>query len=249
VDISFDIAEKEKFNNLRGSANAYDWVMQTIKICAENNIKTTLVTILVDKTVQVDNLSKILELSRSHGCFLRLNIFRPNAGQEMSPVRYSVVKSTLLWIIDYASVVSLCDPLFSAILTDKRSTDNSGTSSLRILPDGSITPSTYLVTDQWIYGNIKEGVSLKQNPFNIIMEDIDLNNNIPKDCSKCRVVDKCMGGAMDRRIIWHNTLSKRDPYCPFENKDNLDSWGNKKIEYKDGPCIHDGYLPTLIFKP
>lgn len=249
VDISFDMADKNEFNKLRGVPNAYDWAMQTIKVCKDNDIKTTLVTILIDKTIQIENLKKMIDISKKHDCFLRLNIFRPNTKQDVMPVKYELIKDTLLWILNHARVVSLCDPLFSALLTGEKKTDNSGKSSLRILPNGSVTPSTYLVSDQWIFGNIKDGVSLKENPFKSIMKEIDLENNIPDDCKDCPIVNQCMGGAMDRRVIWYNTLKRRDPYCPFENNDNLDTWKNKNISYEEGPSIHDGYLPTLIFKP
>jgi len=249
VDVSLDIADKSDFNLLRGVEHAYDWVMQTIKVCNENKIKTTIVTILIDKTIHIDNLGKLIEISRKHNCFLRLNIYRPNIQQAVEPVKYITLKDALLWIIDHVSVVSLSDPLFSALITNEKKADNSGKCSLRILPNGSITPSTYLISEQWIFGNIKEGVSLKKNPFKTIMNGIDLQNNVPEDCMNCSIVDKCMGGAMDRRIIWYSTLKRRDPYCPYENDDNISAWKNKKIQHAKGPIIHDGYLPTLIFKP
>ena len=250
VDISFDMADKNEFNKLRGISSAYDWVMKTINICKKYNIKTTLVTILIEETMHIENLKNIIEISRTHDCFLRLNIFRPNINQDITPVKYELLKDTLLWVINNTSIVSLCDPLFSALIIRKKATDNSGKSSLRILPNGSVTPSTYLVSDQWVFGNIKDGVSLKENPFKTMAKEIDLEDNIPDDCIDCPIANQCMGGAMDRRVIWYNTLKKRDPYCPYENDDNLETWNNKTINYiEKGPVIHDGYLPTLIFKP
>jgi len=249
VDVSFDVADKDEFNKLRGVNCAYNWVMQTIQTCKENDIETTLVTILIERTMHVENLENIIEIAQKHDCFLRLNIFRPNIKQNLTPVSYDRIKDTLFWVLDRVSVVSICDPLFSALLTGEKKADNSGKSSLRILPNGAITPSTYLVSDQWVFGNIKNGISLKKNPFSSIMSEIELENNVPDDCRACPLVKQCMGGAMDRRIIWYNTLKRRDPYCPFENNDTLDKWKRNNFNYVKGPNVHDGYLPTLIFKP
>jgi len=250
VDVSFDMANKNEFNKLRGVATAYDWAIQTIRLCKESNIKITLVTILIDKTINNENIKNLLEIARKDDCYFRLNIFRPNANQGLLPMNYRKIKDTLLWLLDQCSVVSLCDPLFSALLTGEKKNDNSGKSSLRILPNGSITPSTYLVSEDWVFGNIKDEVSLNENPFRPNLNEISLENNIPDDCKDCSIVEQCMGGAMDRRIIWHKTLKRRDPYCPFENNDNLSTWKNKSMKFiGKGPTIHDGYLPTLIFKP
>lgn len=250
VDVSFDLADKSKYNIFRGNSNAYDWVIETIKICKEYGIETTLVTIGLDETLKRDNLERILELAAKYDCYFRVNIFRPNANQNLKAANYEIFRESIKWLVNQTKIVSLSDALFSAVLLNEKKTDNSGSSSLRILPDGSITPSTYLVSDEWICGNIKDDISLEKNPFKNINTKIDLDNNIPEKCSECSIKDICKGGALDRRIIWYKELGERDPYCPYRNNDSLESWKIKKpVEFINGPSVHDGYLPTLIFKP
>jgi radical SAM protein with 4Fe4S-binding SPASM domain len=127
--------------------------------------------------------------------------------------------------------------------------DASGTASLRVLPDGSITPSTYLVTGQWKRAHIRDA-RLDSPQF-----ASDLAQGIGRDalseaCQACPLKEKCKGGPIDRRMIWYGTLQERDPYCPFRHNDTLESWQfAETIHQTTGPNIHDGYLPTLIFAP
>ena len=76
--------------------------------------------------------------------------------------------------------------------------------------------------------------------------------SVPAGCNKCEVVSTCKGGAIDRRILYYNSLEKRDPYCPLKNKDPFPGPIDIKYYNKNNshvPHVHDGYLPTLIFAP
>jgi len=251
VDISLDFADPDKHNHFRGHNKAYNWVIDTIRLCRDANIPTTLVMLGVNSTLELENVKKIFEIASKFQCFVRINIFRPNDMQKIEPPDYKQLKNTLLWIVKNKKIVSLSDPLFSALILDERRDDYSGTKSLRILPDGSVTPSTYLVSEKWRKANIKN-ISLDNNLSLIMLGDSNyLSENIPIKCNGCIYQNKCRGGALDRRIIWFDNVSFRDPYCPVSNKDEILSW---RSELKDdnkinGPSIHDGYLPTLIFSP
>ena len=90
--------------------------------------------------------------------------------------------------------------------------------------------------------NIKQNDVLKNLEFEQFQQA-----PIPKECQNCALVAKCRGGVYDRRILWNNTLEKRDPYCPYENGDNLNKQ-KMKIMKKERISVHDGYLPTMFFR-
>ena len=48
-------------------------------------------------------------------------------------------------------------------------------------------------------------------------------------------------------MLWYKTLDERDPYCPFENNDNLKKEQFKTLKRKR-VSVHDGCLPTMFFK-
>ena len=121
--------------------------------------------------------------------------------------------------------------------------ENTGIDSIRILADGSICPSTYLIDESYRSSySIKERDVLSKVKF-----DNFVDAPVPEKCSDCKIREKCRGGVYDRRILWHGTLEERDPYCPFENNDDLEKREFKVLK-KNRVSVHDGYLPTMFFK-
>ena len=121
--------------------------------------------------------------------------------------------------------------------------ENTGIDSIRILPDGSICPSTYLISENFRNKyNIKQDNILSKIKFKEFEEA-----PIPEKCNDCKIKDKCRGGVYDRRMLLHKSLNERDPYCPFENNDDLSKEQFKTLKIKR-VSVHDGYLPTMFFK-
>ncbi|MBF0604467.1 MAG: radical SAM protein [Nitrospirae bacterium] len=252
VDISLDFADEKKQNNFRNNEHAYRWALDCIDMCRSKGMTTTLTMLGIDQTLTEENLEKIFAIATERGCFVRINIFRPNAGQQTPILSYKALKESLKWIINNHKIVSLADPLISALIGNEEKKDGSGISSLRILPDGSVTPSTYLVSSDWKRGHILDLDLSDQRLSDRLIGHHKLNFEWPHSCDGCRVKHHCKGGAFDRRIIWHQTTDCRDPYCPLENDDVAADWGDLQLNvhvHGSRPCIHDGYLPTLIFAP
>ena len=90
--------------------------------------------------------------------------------------------------------------------------------------------------------NIKQKKVLSKIKFDDFIEA-----PIPKKCENCTIKNKCKGGVYDRRMLWFNSLEERDPYCPFENNDNIDKEQFHTLK-KRRVSVHDGYLPTMFFK-
>jgi len=250
IDISLDYARPSKHNFIRGNKKAYQNAIKTLKFCKEVGIKSTIVFLGIEKTLIRSNLENLFDIASKYGALIRLNIYRPVTEViNINPPSSTVIYDALNWIVKNYNVEVLSDPLFSAVFYDKGTIkDQSGSNSLRILPDGSITPSTYLVTENWKGGNIKDFNSLKNieksNQFQEMKEEY-----IPDDCVDCNLKERCKGGAKDRRILFYETLNNSDPYCPFNNNINIDDLIIIQRDNTDRVTIHDGYLPTLIFSP
>lgn len=250
VDVSLDYADKHRHCQMRGHRQAYDWAVDTIKLCQDNGIETTIVILGIDDTLEFSNLDGIFEIAEKHNAFVRINIFRPNARQNLKPLSYQRLKKVLNYLLKNHSVVSLSDCLFSALLLNQEMKDNTGISSLRILPDGSITPSTYLVTPEWKRMTIHDAFLADASFSESLSKNIHQTAQNIAECQFCQIHEICKGGTLDRRVIWYGGTHERDPYCPTRYDETVAEWRySDHVKLVEGPKIHDGYLPTLIFAP
>jgi MoaA/NifB/PqqE/SkfB family radical SAM enzyme len=145
VDVSLDHSDPTKHNALRGHSCAYSWAMQTISLCRTANIPTTIVVMGIDDTLELGNLKGVFQIASDYGCYVRINIYRPIGKGGPTPLSFASLMRALDWIVTHHSIVSLADPLFSALLLNEPKRDYTGRGSLRVLHDGSVTASTYLV--------------------------------------------------------------------------------------------------------
>lgn len=177
-------------------------------------------------------------------------MYRPTEGiNDLSKkfiVNYDIFIDIIKYIAETYQIISLNDVLFSTIFTKETVSDPSGDRSIRILADGSITPSTYLIDEKYIVGNIKEKNILLKLENEKLLNNIILTN-IPEECNECVYKETCVGGVFDRRYLWYGDLEHKDPYCPqvYTEKNNEIIHINKTNFHS----VHDGYLPTIFFKP
>ena len=89
-----------------------------------------------------------------------MNMYRPTEGvNDLSKqfiISYETFVDALNYIAKQHHIISMNDALFSSFLTNETVADPSGDRSIRILADGSITPSTYLIDETYIVANITE---------------------------------------------------------------------------------------------
>ena len=245
VDVSLDFADAEKHNIFRGQPCAYEWAIDTLSYCQHNDIPCTIVFLGTDSVLDINNVANLFEIARKYNTILRTNIFRPTMGinnfSKKFVASYTNILECIYWINEHHKILSISDPLFCSLLVeDKVEIDHSGIDSIRILHDGKITPSTYLITEKFSVGKINES-NLKNLSF--------LENVIPKDCEFCLYVNKCQGGVLDRRYLWFQDFNQRDPYCPFRPENFLP---DKKVTLNNTnnfKSVHYGYLPTMFFAP
>ena len=248
VDVSLDFADPARHNEARGCDCAYQWALATVGLCREEGIVPTIVVVGFEPTLAAANLAGLFDIAARYGAFVRLNVLRPTPGTGVPPPSYDELMAALSWLIE---VVSLADPLFGSLFDPAGARpETTGDSSLRILPDGSITPSTYLFTREWVAGNVCDVPrlqTLRVSPeFGRLREA-----PVPRACAGCPAEHTCRGGALDRRVLHFHTVAARDPYCPLANGRPFPA-PRPIRRHQSGtavPTVHDGYLPTLIFAP
>lgn len=248
-----DYAKEDEHNNFRGQNKAYTWAMNMLDLCHKNNKRLTIVSLGSDLVVTKENMTGIFDIANKNGAILRMNIYRPTNGLDDFSKQFLLSKERLIdflkWVNDNYDILALDDALLSAIILGKKNSDSSGVNSLRILPNGNITPSTYLIQDDFIVGNIKDNVDLnkikelKDNKLNQIVEEV-----IPKECENCKYVSMCKGGVIDRRYLWNGSLKEKDPYCFVDDSALMNKVKKINIIEEKFESVHDGYLPTMFFK-
>jgi len=251
VDVSLDHADSARHNELRCHEHAFDWAISTLELCRSMSKPATIVMVGCEETLTEHNIAGIFGLADSYGCSVRINVLRLVPGVGLSPPSYASLKAAMCFIVKQYGVVSLADPLFAA-LWGLHAVDASGITSMRILPDGRISPSTYLTASPWLVDGIYDDETVLLNdvrrsePFRLLADA-----QMPAACDSCPLRNSCRGGAKDRRVLCDGDLSERDPYCPTRHGDDV-HWGELGPDAfgpRIGPMIHDGYLPTLIFHP
>lgn len=248
VDVSLDFATKDDHNYFRGQPKAFDWAINTLKMLKKDHKKATIVFVGFEKNMTQSNIDGLFKIAKDYDALLRMNIYRPvSASQEINDefiLTYQTLTNMLEYINAHYQIVSLNDVLFGNLyISNANIKENTGVDSIRILPDGSICPSTYLISKNYRGNyNIRQASVLANLKF-----DDFLNAPIPDKCEGCPIREKCRGGVYDRRMLWHHTLKERDPYCPFENNDNTDKLKFNVVKIQR-VSVHDGYLPTMFFK-
>ena len=242
VDVSLDFCVPEKHNRFRGNANAFSWAIETLKLCKEYGMKPTIVFIGTNATLDKDNLEGLFMIAKEYGAKLRMNIFRPTRGidekSEVFIASYHKIIESLRWINENHKILALSDPLFCSVLTaDAVSMDPSGNASVRILHTGDVTPSTYLISDEFKMTKIED----------CDLDLVHIENKLPPKCTECKYKNRCGGGVLDRRYLWYKDLNERDPYCPFREENYIPDFVVNISGDENFSSVHDGYLPTLFF--
>ena len=253
VDISLDFANKEMHNSFRGQNKAYTWAMNMIELCHETKKRTTIVSLGSDLVVTKDNMTELFKIADKYDTMLRMNIYRPTGGINEFSKQFLLSKERLVdflkWVYDNHQILALDDALLSALVLNKKNSDPSGINSLRILPNGDVTPSTYLIQDNFIIGNLKDDIDLNELEK---LKDGKLKkivkNTIPKACKDCKYVSMCKGGVIDRRYLWTGSLNEKDPYCFVDDEVLMEKVKEIKTSGEPIQSVHDGYLPTMFFK-
>ena len=250
IDVSLDFCDRARHNEFRGQPSAYDWALETFALCQKFGKRTTLVFLGSRANIFEKNIDGLFEIAARYDAILRMNIFRPTLGIDEHSKKFIIERETIVNILKYIAqkhrILSMSDALFSPILTGIARHDPSGHRSIRILSDGSITPSTYLLTPNYVIANIREEHVLERLTDDARLRGI-MTNVLPQECEPCAYRNSCAGGVLDRRILWYGSLQRRDPYCPGAFA--VMRTPIIKISGARFESVHEDYLPTIFFAP
>lgn len=250
VDVSLDFADPARHNAFRGQPLAYSGAIDTLKLCMRENKQATIVFLGSQVTTAHENIDGIFSIAKEHNAIVRMNIYRPTDGINEFSQRFIISRERLVDVLTYINenyhILAIGDAYFSPVLTGRARPDPSGDVSIRILSDGSITPSTYLIGEDYAVSNIKQKDALQKLEAEAALKKI-IHPVLPCECKGCVYAESCQGGVFDRRYLWHGALDKKDPYCDRFYAEEVPP----AIMIKDTgfSSVHDGYLPTMFFKP
>ena len=251
VDVSLDFSDKALHNAFRGQERAFDWAINTLSLCQKLNKSSTIVFLGSKENIFPDNIDGLFNIAAKYGAILRMNIFRPTFGINDFSKRFIVDFETVVDILKHIyenySILAIGDSFFfSPLLTGIPKPDLSGNHSIRILADGSITPSTYLLENCYVLTDITKDTVLEKLSRNSRL--LELTTNIlPEECESCVYRKACSGGVRDRRYLWYGSLAHKDPYCPgaFAKIQTP----ILKVSRGNFVSVHEDYLPTIFFSP
>ena len=248
IDVSIDFYNKEKHAAFRGQPKAFDWAVNTLELCKKLNKLTTIVFVGFEETLQPDNIDGLFRIAKKYDSLVRMNIYRPVSKvpkiNERFILSYKTLTEGLDYIYDNYEIVSLSDVMLGTVFAgEKNLSENTGVGSLRILPDGSIYPSTYLIDEEY-----KSKYTIQQGKVLDKISFPDFEHAVtPEECKGCKYEKSCNGGVFDRRVLWYGTLSERDPYCPARLGKPFPTKYYKTTK-TDRVSVHDDYLTTIFFR-
>lgn len=247
LDVSVDFPEAAAHDAWRGKRGCWQRAIDAIRFGLDAGIRTTMVSIGTRKTLTTENLSGLFGLAEELGVPLRINLFMPTTGDFTFVPGIDVVIDSLQLLAGRSETLRSSDPLLGSLMACYRPGEHlRDQHSCRILPDGRVTPSTYLIEEPWVNeGSLADRHldDLAGTPSFARMR----RGEIPEECESCELVPTCRGGSIERRWLWHRDLSRRDPFCAGSERLRELDFG----EARDwsGPTVHLDYLPTIIAIP
>jgi 8-oxo-dGTP diphosphatase len=252
LDVSIDFCSPQLHNSFRGRFDAWERAISAIELGKKLNCKTCIVMVGMPQTITNDNISGMLSLANHFDVALRMNIYMPTNGNLSYILDQKQFFEIIMTLKNSSKQFETSDPLISALLEFNSGCNYTKTNSIRLLPNSTISPSTYLLEEPWAE-KINIG-KFKLSQLSKVQAIYNWDNApMPEECKKCGYKESCRGGSKERRILWYKTLLERDPYCPYRyNSTHPVNISPDKTDGKEnwmGPSVHLNYLPTFICVP
>ena len=252
-DISLDFVQKDKHDFWRGKKGTWARAIKAIETAIELGLHTSIVMIGTKQTLNKNNIQGLLNIAVTYNVAFRINLYMPTTGDYSFVPSIKSIFELFTMLNKWSSNICSSDRLFSIFLgNSKINNDLTKKLSCRIMPNGNVSSSTYLLKSPWI---IDTDISnIKLNSLEKTTSFIKYANPpIPINCKRCSYYLQCQGGSVERRWLWYNSLEKPDPFCPkFHNLKNIDITSLASVKNNKkwfGPKIHFNYLPTIIALP
>lgn len=253
LDVSIDFADPTQHDAWRGKKGTWERAFRATRIGRQMGLKTSIVTLGTHATLARENICRMFDLASELDVALRVNLYMPTAGDFSFVPLLDSVEEMLEIATQRGAFMRISDRLLGTLygcfcpgprLANAR--------SCRILPDGSVSPSTYLVDAPWVVSSRLDTIILADLP-NLPQFEQYRSDHVPATCVDCDVARECRGGSVERRWLWWGTLDRADPLCPGSTivraqYPRVGSPSHTKLTLDD-PQVHLDYLPTIIFRP
>lgn len=248
VDVSLDYCSPDAHDQSRGHPGAFRQALAAIDVCRSSGCQVSVVMIGTAATLALENVAGLVELCRSREVDLRVNLLRPRTRSSLSCHERSGVWRGLSYLAEHASSSQCSDQLLAPFVGHVPVAAVENGRSVRLLPDGSASPSTFLLGAGWLTSDVlSEGFRdldalLESKPFRLFR-----GLTPPKECSECSFVSTCGGGAPDRRWLHVAGQDAPDPYCPRVYPVETEV-APRQCSSSPGGNVHIGYLPTAVWR-
>lgn len=226
IDISIDFPEKKLHDKWR-SPGAFKRAISALEKSQKIGVNTSIALCLMNINYKyLPGFRKILDKYKIN---LRINLYKPQGENDNFSLNYSEFWEAISLLAKNFYLINYSEPILSLITQNKNLNGSPCGNSVRIHPDGKISPCVFLA-----------GFPINTKRFK------KLKNYIPAFCKKCRYANRCRGGCLSRRYL-KKRVTLPDEFCPFYLKLPQPKIKFKNAKKKDD-FIHTNYLCTLIVK-
>lgn len=229
VDVSFDFPNRDLFDRWRGEGS-WDLAIRGLHRSLQLGLRTSIAACLMN--INHMHLPELCALARSYSTLLRINVYKP-VGSTAYVLDYDQFWRSMEIACANARIVTCSEPVLAPFLSDRSVVRQCGCgrSSLRVRPDGFVTPCVYLPSSGLMITDLADGINF------------DLPQ-VPSACLDCEWKTICGGGCEGRRFYRDSSLP--DEYCPIVRgkRVHLDCEAGTEI-----PLVHAGYLCTIVLEP
>ncbi len=251
IGVSLDFPDAKRhniFRHSRAKINVFDRAINCIEYLVSNGMDTEIVTCLTKKNMDEKTLEGLYNLARNLNVdYWRLNRFRSNGrgkinenDLKLSPGKLKAAYTFLNSKRKDLYGVSTPEPLFLSAFGGRchSAGDPSGKTSIRIQPNGEVSPSVFLTESG---GNIKTD-SLEKIMSSPIFQKIQADRIPQGKCIECNVYDTCQGGDIGASYLSYGHFDGPDPLCWLDPKSKKT---NIMVKPSEEWNVHELYLCTL----
>ena len=207
VEVSIDWPTEKEQDEFRGPGNWQD-VHRAIARCQRLGLRVSILSTMM--SANYDRMGHMLELARSQGVNLRVNVYQPVRSSRFV-LSYDEFWEGFRRLLGSSRLVSCTEPVVSAVL-GQGVPSVCGKESVRITPQGYVTPCVYWPTHSSTISDLPGlGERVLRTP------EFRRATEIPPSARDCL----CQGGCASRRALLGN-LDQHDPYCPWVRGDSID---------------------------
>jgi radical SAM protein with 4Fe4S-binding SPASM domain len=212
VEFSLDFPTETEQDTWR-APNNWQKCIEGIKRCRRLGVPVAVMTVMM--STNYNRLSELARVAAQYDADFRFNLYQPVNADYFS-LSYEQFWDGIIDLLENSLIISLSEPLVNALIGFTRPTSGSpcGRTSVRVLPNGSVTPCTY-----WASANLRLSELYRRGAEITGTRDFQDVQTVPDACQKCPFVETCGGGCASRRRL-RGKLNEPDEYCPVVRGDN-----------------------------